>query len=120
MRSMERRLHPRTQVHFEAKVTNRTTGEQPSMGEICDASEKGISVVLPLPSAPSDIVEIEVADSVLLGRVAYCNPEGSRYRTGLQVEKVHLGNSNLSTLLQRTLQEAMPCLPGVEQEVALS
>jgi hypothetical protein len=117
---MDRRLHPRTQVHFEAKVTNRTTREQSSVGQICDISEKGISVILPVQFAPADRVELELADSLLVGRVAYANPEGSLFRIGIEIQNVQLGNSDLSNLLQRTLMESMPSVPGVEQEIHYS
>jgi hypothetical protein len=115
---MDRRLHPRAQVHFEARVTNRTTPEQSSTGEICDMSEKGISVILPLEFAPADLIELETADSILTGRVVYSNPEGSRFRVGIEIQKVQLGHSDLSNLLQRTLMESMPSVPGVEEEIS--
>ena len=116
---MDRRLHPRTQVHFEAKVMNRTTSKQASIGQVCDMSEQGISVVLPHQFAPADVVELEIADSLLTGTVAYSNAEGSLYRIGIEIQNVQLGNSDLSNLLQRTLLESMPSVPGVEQEVHL-
>jgi hypothetical protein len=110
---MERRLHPRARVQFETKVTNIQTKES-VLGRTCDISESGISVVQPLQLAAGDVVELEMADSTLAGRVAYSNPEGTEFRLGIEVQHVHLGDSNLSSLLQRTLVETMPTLPGVE------
>src|ERR1700748_3851584 len=114
---MDRRLHPGTQVYFEAKVMNRKTRAHSAIGEICDIPEKGISIMLPLLFEPADVVEIETADSVLVGRVAYANAEASLFRTGIEIQNVQLGNSDLSNLLQRTLMESMPTVPGVEEEV---
>lgn len=77
-------------------------------------SEAGISVIAPIPFTPGDLVQLDVADSLLVGRIAYSNPEGSEFRLGIEIQKVQLGNSGLSDLLQATLREAMPFLPGVE------
>ena len=115
--NMERRLHPRMNVQFEAKVTNRSRPEQSYLGRLSDLSESGISVLLPFQLAPADVVELEVADSLLVGRVIYSNPENSLFRVGIEIQKVQLGNSDLSNLLQRTLMESMPSVPGVEQEI---
>jgi PilZ domain len=111
---MERRLHPRAQVHFEARVTNLTTREQASSSRVCDMSKGGISAILPLRFVPADLVQLEVADSVLLGRVVYSNPEGSQFRIGIEVHKVKLGVSDVSNHLQETLRETMPSTPGLE------
>lgn len=110
---MDRRLHPRAQVHFETKVTNLNT-QQSVLGRTCDISESGISVVQALELVAGDQVQLEMADSVLSGRVAYANREGEGFRVGIEVQKVHLGDSSLSSLLQKTLEESMPTLPGVE------
>jgi hypothetical protein len=110
---MERRLHPRASVQFETRLTNVLT-RQSVLGRTCDISESGISVVQPLQLAAGDVVELEMADSTLAGRVAYSNPEGNEFRLGIEVQRVQLGDSNLSSLLQRTLVETMPTLPGVE------
>jgi hypothetical protein len=110
---MERRLHPRAQVQYETKVTNLRTRES-GLGQTCDISESGISVMQPIRMDAGDPVQLEMADSILTGRAAYSNPEGSAFRLGIQVQSVQLGNSSLSSLLQRTLVETMPSLPGVE------
>jgi PilZ domain-containing protein len=110
---MERRLHPRAQVQYETKVTNLRTRES-GLGQTCDISESGISVMQPVQMVAGDPVQLEMADSILTGRAAYSNPEGGVYRLGIEVQRVQLGHSNLSNLLQRTLVETMPSLPGVE------
>jgi hypothetical protein len=113
MAYMERRLHPRARVQFETRVTNLQT-KQSGLGRTCDISESGISVVQPLQLAVGDFVELEMADSTLAGRVAHSNPEGTDFRVGIEVQRVHLGDSDLSSLLQQTLWDTMPTLPGVE------
>jgi hypothetical protein len=110
---MERRLHPRAHVEYETKVTNLRTRES-GLGQTCDISESGISVMQPLQVVAGDPVQLEMADSILTGKAAYSKPEGTVYRLGIEVQRVQLGNSNLSSLLQRTLVKTMPSLPGVE------
>jgi hypothetical protein len=110
---MERRLHPRAQVHFETKVTNLKT-RQSGLGRTCDISESGLSVMQPLQLIAGDLVELEMADSTLSGRVAYSNQEGAEFRVGIEVERIQLGHSGLSNLLERTLAETMSNLPDVE------
>jgi len=112
--SMERRLHPRTEVQFEAKVTNLKTLQQSCLGLVCNISEKGISVLQPLQIAVDDLVQLEMADSVAVGRVIYSKPEGVQFRIGIEMQKIEIGNSDLSSLLRRTLIETMPGIPGVE------
>ena len=95
-------------------MTNLRTREQASLSRDCDMSKAGVSALLPLPFAPADLVQLEVADSVLLGRVVYSNPEGSQFRIGIEVHRVKLGDSDVSNFLQDTLRETMPSTPGVE------
>jgi hypothetical protein len=111
---MERRLHERYQVHFEAKVTVVKNRERFALGQVTDLSKAGISVSLPLQLEPGDQVQVEMADSVLTGHVEYCNPESGKFRIGIEVERVRLGGTGLSSLLQRTLLEEMPGVPGLE------
>ena len=111
---MDRRLHERTRVQFEAKVTHLTTQEQSAIGRVCDLSESGISIMLPFQLTANDVVRLEMADSTLAGHVVYSKPEGPEFRVGIAVERVLLGKSELSNLLQRILSEEMPTLPGIE------
>lgn len=113
---MDRRLHPRPLVQFEAKVTN--SEGRSCLGRVRDMSEAGISVIVPLQFAPGDVVQLDMADSELAGRVAYCNAEDAQFRVGIEILNVHLGNSGLSSLLEATLREAMPLTPGVEHALS--
>ena len=111
---MDRRLHERVNVQFEARITNLNDPGHSACGTVSDISRSGISVTMPMQLATGDMVELEMADSTLCGHVVYCNPEGALFRTGVEVELVRLGETALSQLLQRTLIEAMPSLPGIE------
>lgn len=114
---MDRRLHERIVVQFEAKVTTVNNLES-ACATVSDISQSGISVGLPMQLAPGDKVRVEMADCLLSGHVVYSNSEGSSFRTGIDVDQVQLGASELSQLLQRTLSEVMPGTPGLEYQEA--
>jgi hypothetical protein len=116
---MERRLHERIRVQFEAKVTDRNHPERATTGVVSDISASGISVMLPLQFAPGDRIELEMADSFVIGRVVYATAETSMFRTGIEVAQVRLGSTDLSRLLQKTLNEALPGVPGLEYSETL-
>jgi len=114
----ERRQSERFRVHFEAKVTTLGKPTQSSWGRVSDLSKSGMSVALPFQLAQGDQVQLDMADSILFGHVIYSKSEVPLYRTGIEVERVLLGSTDLSMLLQRTLQESMPETPGIEMEAA--
>jgi hypothetical protein len=110
----DRRQHQRFQVQFEAKVTRQGQRES-STGRVLDISQSGLSVDLPVQLTPGDALELEMADSVISGRVVHSTPgESSAFRTGVEVVRVTLGATDLSYLLQRTLLEVLPATPGLE------
>ena len=110
---IDRRAHERFQVQYEAKVTKRGQRES-AAGRVVDISQSGLSVDLPSQLAPGDAVQLEMADSVITGRVVHSTPQGSDFRTGIAVIHVTLGATDLSYLLQRTLLEVLPATPGLE------
>ena len=87
-------------------------------GSIRDISTSGVCMVTPLEFTPGDSVRIDVTDSVLHGFVTYSRPEKLAgepvWRTGVEVERVVMGDSDLAVLLKKLLAEQMP---QVELEV---
>ena len=112
----DRRRHQRFLAHFEARVTDLQTG-QTVTGHVVDFSQAGICVVAPLQllaaNATRNKVQLEIADSVLIGHAAYSHPEGDYFRSGIAVEQVWLGGTEQGLNLQVVLLEAMPATPGV-------
>ena len=110
---MDRRLHQRVAVQFEARVT---TSKNPDGFRtiVSDISPSGVCLALPIQFAPGEPVRVEMADSTLSGNVIYSNPESSSFRTGIEVKQVELGSTDLSHLLQRTLTEILPETAGLE------
>jgi len=116
---MERRTEERYEIRFETKVT--ALGRSAS-GRVSNISESGISVDLPFQLSAGDAVELEMADSKIYGHVIYSQPGNSSFRTGIQASRVALGETSLSSVLQKVLIETLPLTPGLEStaEVHLS
>jgi hypothetical protein len=112
---MERRLHPRVTVQFEAKVSKINNLEHSACGHVSDISNAGISVAIPMRLAAGELVQVEIADSVLTGHVVYSKQESSLFRIGIEIEQIRLGTTELANFLQRTLNETMPETPGLER-----
>lgn len=116
----ERRRHQRFLAHFEARVTDLQTGRVVS-GHVVDFSQAGICVVAPLQlptddpsrSSSQNKVQLEIADSVLIGHAVYSNAEADYFRSGIAVEQVWLGGTEQGLNLQVVLLQAMPSTPGV-------
>jgi hypothetical protein len=112
----DRRRHQRFLAHFEARVTDLRTGRAVS-GNVVDFSQAGICVVAPLQLPTEDPannqVQLEIADSVLVGHAVYSTAEGEYFRSGIAVEQVWLGGTEQGLNLQVVLLQAMPATPGV-------
>jgi PilZ domain len=107
---MERRLDPRYPADLSVWVSDLLKPGHSAAGTICDISASGIGVVSPLPLAAGDVVRLDVAESVLFGIVTYATAGEAGSRTGIEVQRVLLGDSDLSRLLQRVLHEEMPAV----------
>ena len=110
---MDRRQHERVAVQFEARVTTPKSRNS-FFTTVTDVSKSGLCITIPESLNPGDPIRVEMADSVISGRVAYSNPETSMFRIGIEVQKVQLGTTDLSHLLQRTLNDVMPDAVGLE------
>jgi hypothetical protein len=112
--SMHRRFEDRLSTEFDIVVTDLSCESRSGAGQVCDISKSGICATLPVDLAPGSAVRLEIADSTLFGHVVYSNPDGPRFRVGMEVVRVLLGGTDHSRLLQSTLQEEIPDLPGVD------
>ncbi len=111
---MERRFHDRWPADVEVRLTHIKNRELSGSGRVSDISKSGVCVASALQFAPGALVQLDVANSVLFGHVAYCRPAGELFRTGIEIVQVLLGGSDLSKLLQTTLRETIPGTPGLE------
>jgi len=65
-------------------------------------------LILPTELAADEIVRLETADCTLFGHVVHCTWQRNAFRTGVEVERVLLGNTDLADLLRTALQDTMP------------
>jgi hypothetical protein len=110
---MNRRLHERYQVNLKATVTDIAAQDRIASGTIADISQSGLCAVVSLQFATGAIVKVEIGDCALFGQVTYSNPEGPLFRTGIDVVRVLIGESDLSRFVNTVLAEMMPSTPGV-------
>jgi hypothetical protein len=108
--SVDRRLHSRALADLDAQVIRLTKHQQSVAGTVADISKAGVCLILPCELRPGELVRLEVADSRLFGYVAYSTWKRQAFRTGVEVERVLLGGSDLAQLLQSALQDTMPAV----------
>ncbi len=134
---MEKRLYYRQSFAFQVRVTVMADPSISASGETLDMSESGMGVCLPRPFMPGSLVQLEIADSVLQGFVAYCREwspmaepsfarnktwvsgsdsnddslERPSFRAGIEVVEATIGTSGLSQLLRENFEITMPHLP---------
>jgi hypothetical protein len=112
---VERRADNRYPTSLSAKVTTIGKPEPSASGHVSDISKSGVCLNTSLQLSPGDLVQLEMAGSILYGRVAYSTLEGTLFRTGIEVYNVLLGGTDLSDILQTILRQEMPGLPGLER-----
>ncbi len=115
---MDRRLNDRSPAQFPVRVTEVQNPGSSSTAQVSDISEYGICVALPFGITPGTAVRLTMTDSVMFGFVAYSGPEGPLFRTGIEIEQVLIGGSDLSRLLRAALREALPKTRGLEESSA--
>ena len=115
---IERRYHPRLPVEFQVRVSVVDGQSTAVVGRLVDISKSGISVLLPVALSAGLRVRVELSDASIVGRVVYANPGSAtdsgavaRFRTGIEVEQVSIGSSDLSALLKSLLEEARVIYP---------
>ena len=109
---MDGRFDPRYPVDSEVWLTDLQHLGSSACGTIRDISTSGVCVVTPLELSPGDTVRMDIADTALYGFVTHSQAEkvsGERtWRTGIEVQRVLVGDSDLAKLVKRILAERMP------------
>lgn len=105
---MDRRLHNRALADLDVEVVRLDDKNQIVAGRLEDISESGMCLILPCDLAADELVRLETADCTLFGHVVHCTWQRNAFRTGVEVERVLLGNSDLAELLRTVLRDTMP------------
>jgi hypothetical protein len=109
---MDRRIDSRYPASLQVTVTDIAAPDRVASGLLVDISESGVCATLSLALAEGAIVKAQVGDCVLFGHVTYCDEDNS-FRTGIEVVRVLIGESDLGRLMKAILAEEMPATPGV-------
>lgn len=117
---MDGRFDPRYPANMEVWVTDLQNEGYSACGTIRDISASGVCVAVPLALAAGDVVRLDIADSVLYGFVTYSEAEAytldtaerDSWRTGIEVQRVLIGDSDLGKLLRQVLNAEMPRVPA--------
>ena len=105
---MDRRLHNRALADLDVEVIRFRKQDQFVSGRVEDVSESGVCLILPCELVQDELVRLEAADCTMYGHVIYSTWQRNAFRTGVEVERVLLGNTDLAELLRKTLEDTMP------------
>jgi hypothetical protein len=109
---MDRRLDERYRTNLAATVTDLAAPERVASGQVVNVSQSGVCANLSMRVAPGATVKVQIGDCALFGHVAYCDDEPA-FRTGIEIVRVLIGESDLARLVKAILVETMPATPGV-------
>jgi len=112
---MERRAGPRYEAGQSAQARLLDGGSDVFPVRIENVSGAGMRLLLDRPLALGALIKVEWDDVLLLGEVRYCEPAGTGYAAGLELEHALLHTGELARLSRRLLCEDEP-VPAPEQE----
>ena len=110
---MDRRYDPRYFSEIDVRVTDLANPERAGGARMTDISESGMGVTAPFELAEGDIVQLDVEDSTLFGIVVHAGRDDSGWRAGIEIQRVLMGGSDASRVLQVALRQMLPHIPGV-------
>jgi hypothetical protein len=109
---MDWRFDEPYQTNLAATVTDIAAPDRVASGQIVNVSHAGLCANLSMRLALGTTVKVQIGDCRLFGHVTYCDEEQS-FRTGIEIVRVLLGESDLARLVNTILAATMPTTPGV-------
>ncbi len=109
---MDRRFDERYRTNLAATVTDIAAPERVASGQVVNVSQSGVCANLSMRVAPGATVKVQIGDCALFGHVTYCDDDPA-FRTGIEIVRVLIGESDLARLVKAILVETMPATPGV-------
>jgi hypothetical protein len=103
---VDRRDKPRFPADLVVRVTDLEGTSEAFPGSVVDISESGVCALLSTHLMAGSTVKLELDDAVLFGHVTYAFGVDANFRTGIAIESVLLGTSDLSKILQALLDAA--------------
>jgi hypothetical protein len=81
-----RRQEPRFELDQPVTVKNLQQPEALILGRLVNFSAQGTRVILEQELHPGTLVRVEWGGTILLGEVVYCQPQGSEFAAGIELE----------------------------------
>jgi hypothetical protein len=105
---MESRQQPRFEIHQEITLTLLGEVETVLPGKVVKVSGTGMCLLSSQALVPGAALKIEMADTLVLGEVIYCRPQGAGYQMGIALDQALYHTRDLATLAQRLLGSGSP------------
>ena len=96
MSNMEQRRDSRINGNEPAWITIYGQVDTQLPARVCNRSGRGIGLEMDEPACTGSALKIQIADSMLLGEVIYCRPEGPRFYVGVELDQAVNGLIALS------------------------
>jgi hypothetical protein len=109
---MDLRFDERYRTNLEVMVTDIGAPQRVASGQIIDISQSGVCANLSERLDVGTVVKAQTGDCTLFGHVVYSEGD-PQFRTGIEVVRVLIGESDLARLVNSILAEAMPSTPGL-------
>jgi len=107
----DRRDGLRLQAHQTVQVTVLGQGADPVEGTLDNFSSGGMRLLLDLELPMDAALRVEWEDSMVLGDVRYCVPQGDRYAVGLEIQHTLTDMAGLARLAERMLDAGVSMQP---------
>jgi len=105
---MDRRYEDRYPSDSIVQITTLPAPGTRYTGKLVNISTSGVAIATSVELVAGTAVQVEAADSFMFGFVVHSSQDGGEFRMGIEVQRVLLGGSDLSRLLQSALLDAMP------------
>jgi hypothetical protein len=111
---MDQRRESRIDGNQEAWITIYGKVDLRIPGRVRNMSGRGIGLEVGAPVGTGNALKIEIGDSMLLGEVIHCRPEGKRFYVGVELDQALHG----LVALCETVQDFSAVPSGIEHAYA--
>ena len=113
---MDQRHYPRLPVQLEVCYTILGNDSKIHTGYARDVSENGLRLVTETPLQPGAFLRIQIQDATLFGEIRHCTPSMDLHVSGVYIEEILVGPSELSRLISATLNQVPKLTPAANRQ----
>ena len=104
----DRRREPRFSTNRPAELVLLSENDERLPIQMVEVSGSGVRFIVQRPVTADTAVRIDMEDSILLGEVCYCTPEGEDHICGVRLEQGLTHVTDLYHLVCSVMGEAAP------------